>query len=327
VRSVPVLKPVAKLDFRPSAGPSRFQAAPAGLENPLQDNLPARYSEVQIAQVFVELVLALQQIVQAGLLRAGWRRRSPARRCKPAAPASTARHHFALQGCHRSKPPSMPVSRRIFSRRARSGRVLIRRSGMASLRSCPLTNLPTPHQHECAQPAPPQTQRGSNPGHQVETMGSGRGQHGCSVLGGERRQNLLSAASSGRWLRSVRCPPARLSGQPTWLHSPSICAQPQVHISLCPRSLNRVLARPHPARSRQRRPRPASTALIQKVKGVERLTDGLPSARRLIGRDAPRACAKQAVAGLKLGTSATSVPKTSTASPAQIPPPAGFRNA
>ena len=39
--------------------------------------------EVEVAEVFVELVLALQQVSRAEFSGAGWRRRSPARRCRP----------------------------------------------------------------------------------------------------------------------------------------------------------------------------------------------------------------------------------------------------
>ena len=75
-----------------------------------------------------------------------------------------------------------------------------------------------------------------------------------------------------RWPRSARRAPRPLSGQPTWLHSPSNCAQPQVHISRWSRSLKRELASVAPS---EKQTATASTAacndFIQKDKRVKLL--------------------------------------------------------
>src|ERR1035441_8262398 len=172
----------------------------------------------------------------------------------------------------------MPVSRRIFSRRARSAGSSFAGSGMAV---CVLPTDKFAHRRTSRMvpsSAAANTAKGAIHATRSKPWVVGAASTVAPYLAANDARislSLLPAAMAA--LSSLRIRP--LSGQPTWLHSPSICAQLQVHISLCPRSLNRELASVAPIEKQMATASAAAcTVLIQNEKRLERLTDGLPSA-------------------------------------------------
>ncbi len=84
------------------------------------------------------------------------------------------------------------------------------------------------------------------------------------------------------------------SVQPTWLHSPRICAHPQVHISRWSRSFNRPLGLLAPSEKQMATASTeTSTALVQRVKARRSAISRLPSAPEPRAQPAPRERATQ----------------------------------
>src|SRR5271157_1356139 len=232
--------------------------------------------KVQVAEVLVELFLALQQIVQPGLLAlAGKKVYTRSARVRNA-PANSPCKVVISQN-----PPSMPVSRRILSRRSRSAGSSVAGSGAVAW-VFPIDRFAHRRTSKMVpSSAAANTAKGAIQATRSKPCVVGAASTVAPYLAANEARislSLLPAAMAA--LNSLRIRPD--SGQPTWLHSPSSCAQPQVHISRCPRSLKRELASVAPIEKQTATAStPACTALIQKVRDRKVIISCRPSALAL----------------------------------------------
>src|SRR6185437_3757642 len=235
------------------------------------------------------------------------------------------------------KPPSVPVSRRICSNRARSaGSAFAEFATAGSIlrrddRPQRLIRRTVPSN------AAPNTANGAIQASRLKPFVGGAASTVIPYFVANQLKICGSVfpASICACRSAISCP---REGQPTWSHPPSNCAQPQVHITWLLRLSKReaLLLAPmeNPSATTSRN---TSAVLIQNedrkrtriFQSPPLRTGGAMSPAFSCPAGAARAAwgLPAVPAGTVLGTIATRVPKTITTSPAQIQPTSGFRNA
>src|SRR3984957_15197717 len=280
--------------------------------------------EVQIAEIFIELLFALQQKVQPGFRALTGEDVLGPEGVGEQCQGEKYTGQFALQSSHGSKSSVAGFAANLFTALALGGVQCdgVRRRGQG------LASRPAPHQQNGAQQRGGKDGERRNPGYKIEAVGGWRGQYDSSIFPDEHVENLLVAfALRDRGLQLI--------------------------ILLCTRRAACVVTLAKELRA-------ASTGTCHSVPEVVESRVGIRGAKREAHRDGE--CAnlqrlypkpemrlmslhwcppfnagsvgadrtgtrREAVDGLMLGTRAIKVPQTSTTRPAQIHPTSGLRNA
>src|ERR1017187_3230958 len=153
--------------------------------------------EAKVAQVFVELILALQQVVHASLLPLAGKHVLWPEGVKQQRNCQQSAHYYALQCCHCLKPSVVAgicLTANFFTSRQfpRVHACWGGSNGCLCSSHRPETYQKNSAQHGCAEYC-----EWRNPGHEIKSSRGGRSQHNRSVLGDKYVLDLLVALPVG----------------------------------------------------------------------------------------------------------------------------------